>query len=207
MMYCLKLLMSVCAEVTCTNGQYKLRWQLHDGETVIQGRSSTAPWLADKQLHGTVNVVPWPLNTELPPVATPIDAQFGPEIRLHGATIGQPTDGALPVTLVWQAQSAPPASYLSFIHVVSEATGEIVSQIDRIPVNGLRPTSGWRANEVLVDNYMLNLTADLPPGSYLVNVGLYDPDNGARPAVTVGGVPQPDNQMNVGTVELPAEAR
>lgn len=187
-------------------GQYKLRWQLHNGDQVIEGRPANLPWNAASVNYSTVNVVPWPLETELPPVATPLDAGFGDAIRLVGATIDPPRNNTLPLALVWQATEQPQTGYLAFVHLVSAATGEIVSQIDRVPVDGLRPTNGWRAGEVLTDAYALPLPEDLPAGSYLVNIGLYDPDNGQRPAVTVGGTPQPDNQLNVGTVELPPGA-
>ncbi len=184
-------------------GQYKLRWQLKNGDTVIEGRTPSTLLDSDMVTHGTINVVPWPVETDLPPVAIPIEAQFGPAIDLYGATIGRPTDESLPVTLVWQANAEPDTDYLAFVHLVSAETGEIVSQVDRVPVDGLRPTSGWRAGEVLTDSYMLPLPNDLPAGAYQVNVGLYNPDDGTRPPVSVGGVAQPDNQLHVGTVELP----
>jgi hypothetical protein len=183
-------------------GQYKLRWQLQQDGEVIEGRPPLVPWNTAFAQSGTVNVVPWPLVSQVPPVAIPLDARFGEAIRLVGATIDPPADNALPVTLVWQAEASPTADYLAFVHLVSDETGEIISQIDRVPVDGLRPTSGWRAGEVLVDTYALPLPDDLPPGTYHVNVGLYDPDDGARPEVTMGGVAQPDNQLPVGNVEL-----
>ncbi|MEZ4517414.1 MAG: hypothetical protein R3C44_11485 [Chloroflexota bacterium] len=74
------------------------------------------------------------------------------------ANIGRPTPDALPVTLVWQAEAEPTADYLTFVHLVSAETGDIVSQADRVPVDGLRPTSGWRPGEVLVDHYVLPTT-------------------------------------------------
>lgn len=187
-------------------GQYKLRWQLKQGDDVIAGRPAAVPWSTPRVQHGTVNVVPWPLTTELPPVATPLDAGFGEDIRLHGVTIDPPAGDELPVTLVWQTIAPPDVDYLAFVHLVSTETSEIVSQIDRLPVDGLRPTSGWRVGEVLTDAYALPLPDDLPPGTYRVNVGLYDPDTGARPAVELGGVAQPDNQLTVGTVTLPPDA-
>jgi hypothetical protein len=94
---------------------------------------------------------------------------------------------------------APPeiyTSYLVFIHLVNEA-GQIVSQVDAIPVGGARPTTGWRAGEVVADAHSLPIPTDLPPGRYALNVGLYNPDDGARPAVTVNGAPQPDNQLRL----------
>jgi len=70
----------------------------------------------------------------------------------------------------------------------------------------LRPTTGWRRGEFITDSFTLALPLDLPAGVYRVNVGLYNPDDGSRPPVTLDGAPQPDNQITLTTVSLPEVA-
>jgi hypothetical protein len=176
-------------------GRYWLRWtMLRDGEELEPTDVA----------HGVVDVQPWPKRTDLPEVETVTDAAFGDAIRLYGYDLGDFAPGSdLPLTLVWQATAEPPVSYLVFVHLISEATGEIVSQVDRLPVDGLRPTNGWRAGEVLLDGYGLSVPAGLPPGRYHLNVGFYNPDDGQRPPVTDDGAPQADNQLRLATFEVP----
>src|SRR5690606_15874094 len=120
-----------------------------------------------------VVVEPWPLVTDLPAMPNVVNADFGPSIRLAGYNAGVPRDGLFNVILYWQAL-APPGDYLVFLHLVNEA-GEIVSQSDAVQAAGPRTPSGWRAREVITDIHALPIPADLPPGTYHVNVGLYTP--------------------------------
>ncbi len=184
-------------------GLYHLQWQLLDGETVIDGRAPWWPLSRQTIDHGTVRVVPWPLETQAPTSAPEIGASFGPAIDLSHYERFPPADGTLPLTLYWQANAQPDTGYLVFLHLVSEATGEIVSQLDRIPVDGLRPTTGWRRGELLTDSYTLPLPDDLPAGRYHLNVGLYNPDDGTRPPVTIDGVDQPGDQLRLLSFDWP----
>ncbi len=176
-------------------GRYRLRWTLLDGDAEV-GPPVT---------HGRVTVAPWPLVTEVPPAPYTVNASFGDAIRLPRYDRGAPTGGLLNVTFYWQATAEPAEDYVVFVHLV-DAAGTIVSQTDSVPVNGARPTSGWRAGEVVADSHDLPIPADLPPGDYHVNVGLYNPDDGTRPAVTVDDAPQPDNQLRLTTLSLPGSA-
>ena len=176
-------------------GDYRLRWTLLDGDTPL-GESVT---------EGEVTVGLEPPLREPPTLATPVGAEFGADIELFGYDLGGPRDGALPLTLYWRARSAPDTSWAVFIHLV-DAAGQIVAQADTIPVGGERPTTGWRRGEYITDTYRLALPPGLPTGDYRINVGLYNPDDGTRPPVTLDGAPQPDNQLTLTTVELPEVA-
>ena len=102
---------------------------------------------------------------------------------------------------MWKRDSA----WAVFIHLV-DAAGQIVAQADAIPAGGERPTTGWRRGEYITDSYRLTLPPGLPAGDYRLNVGLYNPDDGTRPPVTLEGALQPDNQLTLTTVELPEVA-
>jgi hypothetical protein len=178
-------------------GDYRLRWTLLDGDTVI----------GEPVMQGRIVVEPWPLVTDPPTTQTILGAEFGPTIQLFGYDLGEIVGGQLPLTLYWRAVAEPSGSYLVFIHLVDQA-GNIISQIDTVPAGGARPTSGWRAGEFITDTHVLSIPADLPPGPYQLNVGLYDPDDGARLPVTLYGAPQPDNQLRlINTLEMPEVPR
>ena len=174
-------------------GDYRLRWTLLDGDTPI-GEPVTS---------GRITVAPWPLVTEPPAAQTIVGAAFGPAIRLHGYDLGEAADGALPLTLHWQATAQPAADYSVFIHLV-DAAGTIVSQSDNVPLGGARPTSGWRAGEYITDPYSLSIPSDLPPGSYDLFAGLYD-SGGARPPVTLQGERQPNDQLLLRSLRAPED--
>jgi mannosyltransferase len=174
-------------------GRYRLRWTLlQDGEIV--GRPVMA---------GRLTVEPWPLVTELPAVQTIVEAEFGPAILLGGFDRGETSEGFLPITLYWQSTAAPAGDFLVFIHLIEELTGQTVAQVDGIPADGLRLTSGWRPGEVITDSHLLPVPADLEPGRYHVYIGLYDPDSGERLPVRLQGDAQPDARLHLLTLDLP----
>ena len=177
-------------------GDYRLRWTLLNGDTP----------LGEPVIRGRIAVESWPLETAVPAAPYSVAAEFGPTIRLPAYYMGVPTDGLLDLTFYWQAQAVPERDYAVFVHLVNEA-GEIVAQVDSIPAGGTRPTTGWRAREVITDSHNLPIPADLPPGPYRVYLGLYDPAGGTRPSVTLDGAPQPDNQLLLTTLHLPEDAQ
>ena len=167
-------------------GTYRLRLTLFDGD---------AP-LGEPISPSRIRVEEWPLETEVPAAPYVVEANFGPDIQLHSYYMGVPTNGLLDVTFYWKALAEPAAGYTVFVHLVDEV-GNIVSQVDSVPAGGARPTTGWREGEVVTDSHNLPIPDDLPPGVYHINAGLYNPDDGTRPAVTAGGTPQPDNQLQL----------
>ncbi len=114
---------------------------------------------------------------ETPPV-------FGRQIALAGyeAPVADvPVGGDLPLVLVWRAEAETETGYTVFVHLV-DSEGEIIAQQDRPPQaeGEAYPTDLWLAGEVVVDDYVLPLPADAPPGEYTIRVGLYLPENGQR---------------------------
>ncbi len=183
-------------------GVYRLRWRLEERGEAVAGRPFWRPWSREQVDFGAVEVKPWPLETEAPAAATAVGAQVGADIVLSGYEVGLPQENRLPLTVYWRATTEPAVNWVVFVHLVN-ADGEVVSQIDRLPVDGLRPTTGWRAGELLTDPYELDLPPDLPPGLYQINVGLYNPDENVRATVTLDGVAQPHHQVGLASVTLP----
>jgi hypothetical protein len=54
-------------------------------------------------------------------------------------------------------------------------------------MNGTYPTTLWQPGEFVHDVYTLSLPPDLPAGDYVLEVGLYLADTGARLPVVGNG--------------------
>lgn len=104
----------------------------------------------------------------------------------------------LPLTLYWSADKTPPASYKVFVHLL-DASGALRAQVDSIPKNGTLPTNRWFAGEYVTDDYALPLPKDLAPGSYQLQVGMYDEHSNVRvPLKDANNVPLADNGVTLG---------
>ena len=90
-----------------------------------------------------------------------------------------PSSNELPLTLYWRAEAPLAADYVVFMHLM-DAAGNVVAQGDAPPRAGRYPTHWWEPGEVIADQHMIPLPADLPPGDYRVRTGLYRPDTGER---------------------------
>ena len=118
-----------------------------------------------------------------PPVAYPVEAQTGDVATLLGLDV-EPELSLRPgepftVTLVWRAEAgAAKADLTVFAHLIG-ADGGIVAQHDGKPVGGTRPTSGWLAEEIIVDAHTLVWKRDYA-GPATLRIGLYDAVTGER---------------------------
>jgi hypothetical protein len=119
---------------------------------------------------GAVEVVAPERSFTAVPLAHPLGVQFGQVAELTGWSL----DGNR-LSLAWKALSPTGTRYTVFVHVL-DAAGELFSQRDAPPGNGLRPTTSWLAGEYIADEYLL----DLPPGDFSLAVGMYDQLSGAR---------------------------
>ncbi|GAB4211904.1 MAG: hypothetical protein OHK0022_46990 [Roseiflexaceae bacterium] len=117
-----------------------------------------------------------------PPIAQPLDARFGADIRLAGYdldTSAVRASGALTLTLNWQALAQPPADYTLFVHLL-DAGGTVVARADVPPAGPRPPTSAWPRNRYTTALFRLPVPADLPAGRYWLALGLYQPADGVR---------------------------
>lgn len=83
----------------------------------------------------------------------------------------------LQINLYWRARTAPPIDYALFIHVY-DANEQRVAQRDLPLRYADYPTSRWQPGELVIERGDLPLPA-LPPGTYRLRIGLYDPVTGA----------------------------
>lgn len=143
---------------------------------------------------GQIAVAGRPHVFEAPPLALPLEAQFGDAVALLGADVagdlavtpGQP----LTFTLAWQALAAPQANLVRFVHLLGP-DGRLVAQQDTVPCQGACPASSWLPGEILLDPVELALPADLPAGSYTLAVGWYDAAAPAQRLAAKDGQGQP----------------
>jgi hypothetical protein len=91
-------------------------------------------------------------------------------VELNGTTF-RPGD-TVQTMVTWRVLDRLPGRYTTFIHI-TDAQGEIATQLDRPPLGGSRPTDTWRAGQQFLDPYNLPLPAGIRPGSYWVRMGLY----------------------------------
>lgn len=79
--------------------------------------------------------------------------------------------------LQWQALARAEESYTIFVHLIDAANRPLVT-LDYTPLGGSAPTHlwipKWLPGQRLLDPYRLTIPPDLPPGTYYVEVGLYE---------------------------------
>jgi 4-amino-4-deoxy-L-arabinose transferase-like glycosyltransferase len=136
----------------------------------------------------------------IPTVANPQPAQLADGITFLGDSVASvPAPGQpLQVTLYWSARSRPSTDYTVFVHLLDSA-GHIAAQADAPPESGGYPTSVWDAGETIADPHELALPGNLSPGSYTLEIGLYQPATGQRlPLVDGAGHPVGDRILLAG---------
>ncbi len=111
----------------------------------------------------------------------------------------------LHLKLVWQVLTQPKASYTVFIHLI-DAQGSLRYGYDYTPLGGAFPSylwfPKWLVGQRMVDPYRLVLPADLPPGPYWVEVGMYEMGSIRRvPQMSADGVMFGD-RIVLGQVEI-----
>jgi hypothetical protein len=124
-----------------------------------------------------------------PQPQAPRQANFDDQAALLGADLAPgptPAGSVLPVTLYWQALADMDIPYTVFVHLLGPA-GQVVAGHDGEPADGTRPTTGWVPGEFITDRHEVQLPADLPPGSYVIEVGLYDGGAPGMPRVPILG--------------------
>jgi hypothetical protein len=111
----------------------------------------------------------------------PVEANFGRLVRLIGYDLDTRRaypGGRVPVTLYWQALSPIPISYQVFTHL--EGSSGPVAQADGAPACWSYPTDRWRPGQIVADQHAMYLPPQLLPGSYPLQIGLYQADTFER---------------------------
>ena len=179
---------------------------------------------------GTTSVTIGPLKVAGPPPgavvsearpAHPLDITLGGVISLRGYDL-VPGDEELLVRLYWESLGPTETDYTVFVHLRNQTpfgdvpAGELMAQLDRPPLAGAYPTSLWAPGEIIRDEIILPLPADLPAAKYTILVGLYDFASGARLPVAAKssqrrtsskGVSSTDDSIELAVVEIGTSPR
>ena len=113
------------------------------------------------------------------PVVTPT-VSLGNVAGLVSSTISLQANQTLSVTLRWVALGTTSVDQKVFLHVVDKATGNVVAQADHEPDEGWFPTNYWQPKDVIDDAFSVTLPAGTDPSQMDLQVGMYDPQTGAR---------------------------
>jgi hypothetical protein len=140
---------------------------------------------------------------DLPASATVVDAAplAGGRVRLAGCQLdagpvpatdeaSHPPSGWTHVTLYWQALAPLPVDYQAVVQLV-DSQGQVWGASLERPDSTLDvfPMTQWPVDEVVRDDYDVNLNPQVPAGKYQVMVQLREPEGvTAAPAVSCGTV-------------------
>jgi hypothetical protein len=129
------------------------------------------------------------------------DYRLGDAIKLTGYDLRQEPDRAY-VTLHWSCLAPMDRDYMVFVHLLAEE-GSMATQDDGPPMSGDYPTLFWSPGERIADQHVLNI-ADLPSGTYGLQVGMYLLETGQRlPVTNAGGERLGSDAIPLAQVHLP----
>ena len=159
-------------------GTWQLRLSLEDraGQPVCTSEGGCSLSLGQVRVQATNRL--W----TPPPYDHPVGARLGDWVELVGYRLevaeARPGD-LLHLTLIWRCLAPVEVNYTVFTHLL-DAGGQVHGQQDNPPVHGTYPTTLWVPGEIVVDGYPVPVDAGAPPGSYVLEVGMYDPETMAR---------------------------
>jgi hypothetical protein len=153
------------------------------GDNQVSGPGPVGPSLA------TLSVLS---GASLPPAVPPqhpLGDTLGTGIALAGFDLESdkiPPGGTLRLALHWTDVGPVDTDYTVFVHVL-DANEKVVTQRDQQPAAGRRPTTSWTRGDQLVDSYSIDLPSTLSPGTFEIEIGMYNANTGARLPVTRDG--------------------
>ncbi|MBN1978665.1 MAG: hypothetical protein JW918_14805 [Anaerolineae bacterium] len=131
------------------------------------------------------------------------NAVFADDLSLLGFDLLQTTwhpGETIQLTLYWQALEMSASDAKVFVHLY-DAQGELGPQSDGWAYHGTRPPYSWAVGEIITDSRPLTLPMDILPGTYSVEVGLYQPNAGRLPAY-VGAIRQHEDRVQLAMIEV-----
>ncbi|MCL4544180.1 MAG: glycosyltransferase family 39 protein [Chloroflexi bacterium] len=118
------------------------------------------------------------------PPEHPVHVVFGEGVVLAGYDLRQ-RGRQLEVVLHWLATQRLDENRTAFVHVLDSA-GKLIAQNDSPPAAGAFPTAFWRAGDAVLDRHVIQLPVGLAPGTYRLEVGMYNPTTIRRLPVVAG---------------------
>jgi hypothetical protein len=96
------------------------------------------------------------------------------------STIRLQANSTLSVTLRWEALGTTAVDENVFLHVLDKGSGKVVAQADHKPDEGWFPTNYWQSKDVIDDSFPVALPKGTDLSQIELQVGMYDPQTGAR---------------------------
>ncbi len=161
------------------------QWQ--DGALPVPDDQSPAHWSWETSFD--------PNATTAPGSAVALPVAFGDVLTFMGHDRGAPElppGGVLELVTHWQTRQRPDRQYTFFVHLLSP-DGQVVAGYDRNEY----PTSFWQesGDEWLMSYAALPIPSDLPPGTYQLEIGVYNQPTGERLPVLSDGAPVADRLL------------
>jgi hypothetical protein len=148
----------------------------------------------------------WIPDTLAPNIQHPLHLTLGDQIQLVGYNLWESTvkpGGLVQMMLFWQSSKPVSADHTVFVHLVRD--DHVWAQIDSQPVEDSYPTSWWVPGELILDQRIIQLPANTPPGKYDLTAGMYDPTTLQRLPITGCGtevVNCADDAVTLTTIEV-----
>ncbi len=132
-----------------------------------------------------------------PVIATPLDADLGPQVRLLAVEVPAQALRGQPITVTWtfEARAAGPAGWKVFAHL-DGPKGAFVNGDHKPP----RPFAWWRAGQFVRYTTTLVVPRTAAPGRYTLSVGLFK--DSARATVTAPRANVVGNAVAAATIEV-----
>jgi hypothetical protein len=138
---------------------------------------------------------------------TPVTARW-PSISLVGYDLDKSTferGQKVFLQLWWRADAPVATDWTVFTHVLGppKPDGSTVwAGLDGQPGQGSAPTRTWAAGDLILDEYQVQLPAEMPAGQYQIEVGLYDPKGPAGGTRLEMLQPAAQDHMLLGTIQV-----
>jgi len=186
-------LLNSVAELEAVLTQYERVWLFADNERMARRYDLDFLQYVVEQMEGIediegVKVVEFKglRHREEDAAEHPVAVSFADKMTLISYGLNgdafQPGD-RVRLSLRWQSLTPMSNSYSVFVHLV-DANSSLWAQNDGAPLAGLYPTTHWIPGEIVPDTREIGLPADIPPGRYRLELGVYQPEDLEHLAVT-----------------------
>ena len=141
-------------------------------------------------------------DVRMEPAYQQVDRALEDEIRLEGYSVypetPRPGQGMV-VSLAWEALRAPEERLKVFVQLL-DSSGRLVAQHDGEPIGWRGLTDAWQAGDRYTDRHGVLLPAQILPGEYSLQVGMYR-YSGERLQV-VAGDGTVEDAIRLGTITI-----